>query len=98
MDENLRRQLLAAMGAAAVNHQTAPFGRHAGTKAMTAGADKPARLISAFHGISPSDSDTRDRLIPPPVNEMRLYRKTGAGSQSKGAIHEICNRNGPGAE
>jgi len=38
------------MRAAAINHQTPCLGGHAGTKAMTAGADKPARLKSAFHG------------------------------------------------
>jgi len=38
------------MGAAAVDNQPPRLGRHTGTKAMTAGADKPARLKSAFHG------------------------------------------------
>ncbi len=65
---------------------------------MTAGADKPARLKSTFHGSSPSDSNTRRPALEPGHYRMRLYRKLSAASQLKGPLHKICNIGGLGAE
>ncbi len=46
----LSGELFTAMRAAAINHPPASNSGHPGAEAMAAGADKPARLISAFHG------------------------------------------------
>ena len=45
----LRSELGAAFGAAALEHKTAGFCRHAGPKAVGAGALDSARLIRTFH-------------------------------------------------
>ncbi len=52
----LSRQPLAALRPAARNHLAAALGRHAGTKAMAALADKLGGLKSALHDRSPSSA------------------------------------------
>ena len=49
----LRREALAAMGAASSDDLAATLGRHAGTEAMPALANELARLIRPLHGSSP---------------------------------------------
>ena len=43
------RELLAALGAAGVDHGTAPAGFHADEEAVGAGATGLGRLVSTFH-------------------------------------------------
>lgn len=80
------------MRAAAVDDQPSILGRHAGAKSVAAGADEPAGLIGAFHGISPSASKQSGQKA---AVGKRLYRKAGDESQYRVTINDISAKTRP---
>lgn len=67
----LRRQNLAALGAAGVQNPAATLGRHTGTEPMAAGANKVRRLKSAFHRDHSGSGTQTIRIREPMSFEAR---------------------------